>query len=222
LQLFKKYVTFIHFNLIQIVKNLSVILSSIACVGVAVLFFLNFSNNKPATAASNVAMDAVNAGALPVAYVNSDSLMTNYKLLDEMSKALEEKEGSATKQLQNRGAKLEEEMSSFQRRAQAGLLSNNEMKSGQEALLKKRDELMAYEDQLKMGLMEEKKLMNKRLYDSLMSYLKEYNKAGKFKYILNYTQGGTFFTADETLDITKDVVKGMNERYEANKNATKK
>lgn len=202
-------------------KNLPLILSSIACLGVAVLLFLNFSKGA-ATPATNVASDAVAAGGIPAAYINSDSLMTNYKLLDEMGKALQDKEMSAEKQLQSRGAKLEEEMGSFQRRAQAGLLSNNEMKAGQESLGQKREELMAYQKQLSDGLLEEKKIVNKRLYDSLMSYLKEYNKDGKFKYIFNYSQGGVFFIADDKLDITNEVVKGMNERYEKNKPAATK
>ncbi len=202
-------------------KNLPLILSSIACLGVAVLLFLNFSKGA-ATPAANVAADAVSAGGIPAAYINSDSLMTNYKLLDEMGKALQDKEMSAEKQLQSRGAKLEEEMGSFQRRAQAGLLSNNEMKAGQETLGQKREELMAYQKQLSDGLLEEKKIVNKRLYDSLMSYLKEYNKDGKFKYIFNYSQGGVFFMADDKLDITSEVVKGMNERYEKNKPAATK
>ena len=91
-----------------------------------------------------------------------------------------------------------------------------------EAFAQKRDELMAYEKQLTAGLLEEKKIVNKRLYDSLMSYLKEYNKDGKFKYIFNYSQGGVFFMADDKLDITGEVVKGMNERYEKNKPAATK
>jgi outer membrane protein len=206
------------------VKNLPLILSSVACLGVAVLFFMTLSKGgaTPVTDKTGMADEAVAAGGIPVAYVNSDSLLTNYKLLDEMRKSLESKKGSAEKQLQGRGAKLEEEMGSFQRRAQAGLLSNNEMKSGQEALLQKRDELMAYEKQLTTGLMEEEKIMNVRLYDSLMSYLKEYNKDNRYKYILNYSKGGAFFMADEKLDITNEVVKGMNARYDANKPADKK
>lgn len=199
-------------------KNLSLILSSVACLGVAVLFFMQLSKGSAATTKVDGSADvAVAAGGIPVAYINSDSLVANYKLLDEMRKALEEKKGNAEKQLQGRGAKLEEEMSSFQRRAQAGLLSNNELKSGQESLLEKRDALLAYEKQLTAGLFEEEKLMNARLYDSLMSYLKEYNKDNRYKYILNYTKGGAFFLADDKLDITNEVIKGMNGRFETKK-----
>lgn len=200
-------------------KNLSLILSSVACLGVAVLFFMQLSKGGDAktTKVDGSADAAVAAGGIPVAYINSDSLVTNYKLLDEMRKALEEKKGNAEKQLQGRGAKLEEEMGSFQRRAQAGLLSNNELKSGQESLVQKRDALLAYEKQLTAGLFEEEKIMNARLYDSLMSYLKDYNKDNRYKYILNYTKGGAFFLADDKLDITNEVIKGMNERFEAKK-----
>ncbi len=199
-------------------KNLSLILSGIACIGVAVLFFMKFNGTSASPIKAEGRADAeVAAGGIPVAYINSDSLLANYKLLDEMRKALEDKKSNAEKQLQGRGAKLEEEMGSFQRRAQAGLLSNNELKTGQESLLQKRDALLSYEKQLTAGLMEEEKLMNNRLYDSLMSYLKDYNKDNRYKYIFNYTKGGAFFMADDNLDITNEVVKGMNQRYEIKK-----
>ncbi len=199
-------------------KKISIVISGVA---LATILGLGTSCNNAGTpsTASTTSSTSVAAGDMPIAYVNSDTLLSNYKLLDDLRKNLEEKRGKAEKQLAGQGAKLEEEMGSFQRRMQAGMLSNNEAKSQQESLLKKRDDLMNLEKTLTAGLMEEEKLMNARLYDSLMNFLKDYNKDKKYKYILNHTKGGAIFLADEALDITKDVTKGMNERYEASKTA---
>jgi outer membrane protein len=201
------------------VKKISIVLSGVALATAMGLATSCNNAGTPTTPTTTSSSTSVAAGDMPIAYVNSDTLLANYKLLDDLRKILEEKREKAEKQLAGRGSKLEEEMGSFQRRMQAGLLSNNEAKSQQEALLKKRDDLMNLEKTLTAGLMEEEKLMNARLYDSLMSFLKDYNKDKKYKYILNYTKGGSIFLADEALNITNEVTKGMNERYEASKAA---
>ena len=46
----------------------------------------------------------------------------------------------------------------------------------------------------------------------LDSFLTEYNKDKRFVYILSYTKGGFILYKDEALDITKEVVDGMNEK----------
>jgi outer membrane protein len=197
-----------------IVKNVSLALNGILLVAVAVLYFLHFSSAK--SGVSESPDSPLPAGTLPVAYIDSDSLLTNYKMVDDLQSALDEKKSKMEKDLQGKGAKLQEEIASFQRRAQANLLSNNELKNGEESLTQKRDALMTYEKQLSSGLMEEQKLISIRLYDSLQSFLKTYNKGNKYKYILNYTKGGAFLAVDNQLDITKDVIDGMNKRYKEN------
>ncbi len=196
-------------------KNISLVLNGVLLVAVAVLYYLHFSS--PKTSAAQSPDSPLPEGTLPIAYIDSDSLLTNYKMVDDLQTALDEKKTKMEKDLQAKGAKLEEEMGSFQRRAQANLLSNNELKSGQEALMQKRDALLTYEKQLSSGLMEEQKLISIRLYDSLQSFLKTYNKGNKYKYVFNYTKGGAFLSADNQLDITKDVIEGMNQRYKASK-----
>jgi outer membrane protein len=203
------------------VKNISIVLNGILLVAVAVLFFLHFSSASK-NASPSSPDSPLPTGTLPIAYIDSDSLLANYKMVDDLQTALDEKKAKMEKDLQAKGAKLEEEMASFQRRAQANLLSNNELKSGQESLLQKRDALLTYEKQLSAGLMEEQKLISIRLYDSLQSFLKTYNKGNKYKYVLNYTKGGAFLAVDNQLDITKDVIEGMNTRYKENKDQEKK
>ena len=51
---------------------------------------------------------------------------------------------------------------------------------------------------------------NKQLLDSVMNYLKIYNKDKKYSYILNAAE---VLIGDETQNVTKEVLVGLNARY---------
>nr|WP_262910283.1 OmpH family outer membrane protein [Rhodoflexus caldus] len=148
-----------------------------------------------------------------IAYINTDSLLSNYKFFEDMQNELAEKKGKAERQLISRGQSLQQEASSVEKRIQAGLMTNNQIKEAQQTLGQKEQELIAYRETIMAGLMEEEKVLNNRLYDSLMAYLKEYNKDKKYQYIFGYTKGGGILLANDKLDVTNDILKGLNERY---------
>ncbi len=54
------------------------------------------------------------------------------------------------------------------------------------------------------------------LRDSLNNFLNEYNKDGRYKMILSKS-GDNILYADKALDITNDVVAGLNKRYKKSK-----
>jgi outer membrane protein len=55
--------------------------------------------------------------------------------------------------------------------------------------------------------------MNVALIDSVMNFLKRYNDKYKFDYILGFTKGGNILFANDTLDVTQDVIKELNSAY---------
>jgi outer membrane protein len=55
--------------------------------------------------------------------------------------------------------------------------------------------------------------MNVALIDSVMNFLKRYNEKYKFDYILGFTKGGNILYANDTLDVTNDVIKELNAAY---------
>jgi outer membrane protein len=62
------------------------------------------------------------------------------------------------------------------------------------------------------SFLSEQTKFNNELNMKLDSFLTEYNSDKKFAYILSYTKGGFILYKDEALDITKEVVDGMNEK----------
>ena len=57
--------------------------------------------------------------------------------------------------------------------------------------------------------------------DELKSYLEEYNKTAGFDYIFSVQNGGQIWVGNEQLDITDDLVNGLNARYRASRSAKK-
>lgn len=195
-------------------NSLSVILNIVLAAAVAYLYYLHFSDKTAET--SPIAGEGPGNDAVQIAFINTDSLLNNYKFFEDMQNELAEKKRKAERQLIARGQSLQQEASSVEKRIQAGLMSNNQIKEAQQNLSQKEQELMAYRETVMAGLLEEEKVLNNRLYDSLIAFLKDYNKDKKYRYIFGYTKGGGILLADERLDITEEVVQGLNERYKQN------
>lgn len=200
-------------------KNLSLALNAVSLILIAVLFSLHFSGKQKPGAASSEITTSADGESFAIAYVDIDTLFFKYKYYDDKNKEFRSKKDQAQKQLETRGQRLESEMMGYQRRAQAGLMSQNDIKKAEEELMRKQQEFQAYTQSLSAGLMEEENAIQKELYDAIYNYLQEYNKDKGFKVILNYTKGGGIWLADEALDITEDVVNGLNKAYENKKSA---
>jgi outer membrane protein len=191
-------------------NSLSLILNIVLAAAVAFLYYLHFSG-KDAGNSSPIAGEG--QGDVSIVYINTDSLLSNYKFFEDMQNELADKKSKAERQLITRGQNLQQEASSVEKRIQAGLMTNNQIKEAQQTLGQKEQELLAYRETIMAGLMEEEKILNNRLYDSLMAYLKEYNKQKKYQYIFGYTKGGGILLANDKLDVTGDILKGLNDRY---------
>ncbi len=64
--------------------------------------------------------------------------------------------------------------------------------------------------------------MLKEITDELQDYLKVYNEAAGFDYIFSVQGGGQIWVGNDDLNITTDVVDGLNARHRARKGAKKK
>jgi outer membrane protein len=188
----------------------------VLAVAVAVLYYWHFSAGSGGAATASGTSAAPAAGQTMV-YINTDTILNNYKMLEDINTDLAGKRENVQKQLLGREGSLRQAMESYQRRAQAGLLTPNQMKEEEGKLQQQQQELLAYRDNVAAGLMEEEKIQNKKFYDALVAYLKEYNKDKNYQFVFGYTPGGGILLAADKLDITQQVLKGLNDQYQAQK-----
>lgn len=195
-------------------KKISLWLNIALIVAVAVLYFLYFTGNK---SGSNVAINEETGEQIDrsysIAYVNMDTLYSKYDMFTDMRDAYMQKRDESQAELQMKMSNLEKQAMDFQDKYSKGLMTRAKAQMVQQELGQKEQELYATRDNLAMQLAEEEQVMNRQILNSILEYLKEYNKNHNYKYILSSTFGGQVLYTDSSLNITYEVLKGLNEKY---------
>jgi outer membrane protein len=195
-------------------KNASLILNGVLFVAVAVLYVLHFSSGNK-TASSNTG-GSVTPSELKVAYINQDTLLKYYDYVKVNAAALEEKAKGYRQQLETRQASLEREVQQY--RAGAGNLTMNQARDLEAALQQKGQNLQMFEQTLSQQMMDEQGRIAQELYTKITDYLKEYSQAHGIAVVIKYDRESDLLYAGDSLDISKDVVKGLNEKWAVEKN----
>jgi outer membrane protein len=215
-------------------KNISLGLNIVLIIAVAILFYLHFSGSPAQTESAGVAADSA-ALAKPVVappkdikdskivYVNMDILNEKYEYLKDITSAARTEQSSLENQYQSKGEKLQNDYMAFQQKVQQGLLSENQANAEQESLMKRKEEI----DQLELKsqkLMEKIQGQAEEAHGIFKKYLEEYNKNNTYTYVMGYSDapGSTVLLADPALDITQEILDGLNEQYKAKKAGNKK
>lgn len=209
-------------------KNLSLVLNAVLIIAVAILFYQVHSLQKGASpepaAAETGASQPVpvvtngpsNLADAKIAYVNTDSINMHYQYIADFTKSINASKSSLEAQMAGMEERFQKEYQEYQESAQAGILPQAEMMKKEEALKKQQSDLANKQVQMQNLAMklEEK---NVELQNNVKSFLRKYNN-GKFDYILSYSDMvPTILLTNAKLDITRDVLKGLNEEYNASK-----
>ena len=219
-------------------KNLSLIINAILAVAIAVLFYFQFSEKQPEPRKNKVnsaVIDSVSA-TLRIAFVNHDSLMANYKLVDDIREELEVAKKKSERKVEQRNAVLSQHLeqmmgeyqskiSELERTGQAmnetlrnmkiqelQSLEQNVQAFSQEA----EQEVMMLGQKLQGELIDLEMKRNTEISSKLKALLADYNQEFGFSFILAHSEeAGGILLGNPSLDITVDVVDGLNEIYDA-------
>ena len=155
---------------------------------------------------------------LRIAYVEVDSIMTQFDYAKEKSKELEKKSLNARNTLSQKGNQFQTAANNFQQKLQNnGFTSREQAESAQAALQRQQNDLAALQSRLENELASEQQKFLQSLQDSLNNFLEIYNKEKKYDMIINKS---AILYAGKKFDITNDVINGLNKRYK--KSAEKK
>jgi outer membrane protein len=190
-------------------KSFSFILNIILLVAVAVLYYLHFGKSKTGDSSMTVPAQTISSS---IVFVNSDSLLDNYEFFKDIKARMESKEDSIDNLLQSQASRLENEIVAYQKEAPG--MSDQQRMVKEEELMKKQQALGDQRKQMISALDDEQAMLNDSLYTKLQEFMKEYNKEKNYSFILGFQRGGGILHANDSLNITNEVVKGLNERYE--------
>ncbi|MBQ8271056.1 MAG: OmpH family outer membrane protein [Bacteroidaceae bacterium] len=171
-------------------------------------------NTQTTTAQCNSAVATANG--IKIAFVDIDSLLTNYELSITINKEMLRKEENMRMTLSEKAKDIQADIEDFQRKIENNVYATQKRAEEEQArILKRREDYDKLSERLAGELAAESQKNNLILRDSINAYLKDYNKEQGYDLIISRV-GDNLLYANEALDITEDVIEGLNERYKAN------
>jgi len=187
--------------------------TGMAVTAIAVMASCNQGTNAGSTPAASGDSLSTAAVAEKIVYINSDTLLENYEYFKEIRTRLEEKAQKAQADLQSRSTAFQREIADYQQKAPT--MSAADRQTTEERLARKQDELARHQQNAGAAFAQEEADENEKLYKKITDYLKEHAKQKGYKLVLTYsTANPAVLYADESLEITQEVLTALNAAYE--------
>lgn len=159
---------------------------------------------------------AAATGEQTIAYVVIDSLNTQYTFCKDYGNVLQKKYQNIQRTLGQKSDALQQAAANFQQKLQQNAYTQEQAQSISANLQRQQQQLQELQARLGSEFDEEQLKYNNALRDSLQNFLKQYNKDKKYAMILSKS-GDNILYADKALDITADVINGLNKAYKPGK-----
>ncbi len=200
-------------------KKINLIVEIVLAAALVALYAIVLTSKDSKT--ENEAVPVEVPAQLPIAYINVDTLLSDYSLSLELNEQLLRKRENLQANFNQKARQLEKEVADFQYKLENNVFSSAERaQNEQNRLVKKQQDLQNLDQKLSNELQAEMARMNERLTDSIYSYLSDYNKLKGYQLILSNTANDNILIGAPAYNITQEVLEGLNDRY--NQPAAKK
>ncbi len=196
-------------------KNFLLATNIILLLLVGYLYYLHFdkSNKTPILLTGenkNTAIPSCNK----VAYLDLDSLQSNYDYYKKIKGEFEKKQSASNDEVANMQKRYQTRAMQLQQKGPT--MTQPEQEAAMKEINQMQADLQAKKQSLDNELYAYNAKMKEDILTRIQDFLKDYNKDGRYDYIFSYEPGFMFYK-DTTLDITKDVIVGLNALYTKNK-----
>ena len=149
---------------------------------------------------------------LKIAYVEVDSIMTQYQFCKDYTQILTKKGQNIEATIQKKAQALQAAANNFQAKIQQNAYTREQAESIQASLQKQNMDLQNLQQRLGSEFQNEQAKYNEALHDSIQNYLARYNKDKKYSIIFSKS-GDNLLYADTAYDITAEIITGLNKAY---------
>jgi outer membrane protein len=197
-------------------KNGLLIWNAVLTLLTGFLLFKQLGGNKKNTGGTVVKTTDISVTNKPVsiAYFEMDSVASQFEMVKTLKADLSKKENGMQNELDRLTKAIQQRYLFFQNQEKEGKLTPETAQNAGVEIKKMEDDLKMKRAQMEQ---EYSDFMAKRQADiktKIEDYIKEYNQQTKFTYVLS-DDPGLFYYRDTTLNITNEVIKGLNSRYKA-------
>ncbi|MBR6883652.1 MAG: OmpH family outer membrane protein [Bacteroidales bacterium] len=200
-------------------KKTAIILSAALLAGLALTGCNNTAVNAPAQAKSDST-----AVAGSIVFFNIDKVMENYDMANDLRSVVETKVNGIQAEIDRRGNKLQKDVNDFQNKIEKGLLTRSVAEVQQQKLQQQQNDYQQYAMRKQQEMAEEQQVMLNQIMNAISEYVQAYNAEKQYALIL--TTSGEILTApvvtgNAALDITDEILEGLNAEYVKTKAAEK-
>ena len=188
-------------------KKSSIILSLLAAGAVV---FSSCKENKE-EAQTQGEKPAIEKGS--IVYFNLDRVLDEYDMANEKRSEVEAKIASIEKEVMRRQKSLEDAAKDFQNKINKGLMTTAAANEKSRKLQQQEQAYNQFAQQKQQEIMEEQQVMMNQLADAIKTFMESYNEEKGYAMILSNTAGVPVIVGDPALDITDDVIAGLNAEY---------
>ena len=200
-------------------KKTTLILSVVAIVA-GTASFSSCQTQTAAPATETASETSAQKGA--IVYFNLDRVINEYDMANDLSSVLQTKLESIDQELNRRGNKLQNDVNSFQEKIDKGLLTRSTAEAQNEKLQKQQVDFQNYYNEKQQEMQEEQAVTMNQIADAIKTFIDKYNEEKQYALIIS-TQGDILpqpvVAGSAELDITDELIEGLNAEYVANKNA---
>lgn len=150
-----------------------------------------------------------------IAYVDAERLNEEYKFISEKYEELEKEQMRIESQIERKLRAAEERYLELE--AQAPSMTPTMLQDAQMELQNLQQDITRFQEQAATDFRKKEASAQEQFFGNISSFLEKLNKEGRYDYVLTYQIGGQILLANDSLNITDEVVRGLNEEYSASK-----
>jgi len=194
-------------------KQFSLVVNVVLAVAVAILYYLHFKGSKQETShqvtSNRTVGDSLSGNGIVVAYVELDSLNNNVDFIKKRKKELEAEQKTIATEYESSYHELTSMRDNFLKKGNA--ITQQEAEAFQEKLGVRQQEIEEAKQRKGQKLAEKGARIMEDMQAKLKGFMNDYNKEKKYTLIFTTGTGLDYFLyKDSTLNITSEIVKGLN------------
>ena len=206
-------------------KKLPLILSVVSVIAVLVLYILYFTGGRShrTSGANTEQMAGTDAAGGDIVFIDIDSVLNNYQMYIDYNDEFERKAKISEAELTSKQKIYQKDVNDYQYKVQRGLITRAEDQQLQQQLYNQQQGLLKMQQDKQLELAEQEQVTVNLVLTSITEYLKEVQPEYNYRFVFaNRLVGGSIFYGSANLDITKEITRGLNEKYNRVKESQKK
>ena len=162
--------------------------------------------------------EAIEIAEGSIVYFQLDRVVKEYDMANDLTSVVESKMQNVQEQLATRQKKLQKDFDAFNEKWQKGLMTQTTAQAQAEKLDKQKAELEKWANTKQNEMLEEQQVTMNQIMDAIQTFVAAYNEDKGYAMILANQTTAPIMTANSGLDITDEIIAGLNEEYIKNKN----